>query len=122
MSVHYSPGTHPVAVTPHGFAVLDRDTSPALASRIHALLADGRGLGGVLEALTGAYGTSLSAVPPFAVALAERGAVRLAVRGRFALDTQADTAERISGEGVTTWTERVLPDVSRVELVAGTDA
>ncbi|WP_169583055.1 MULTISPECIES: FHA domain-containing protein [Microbacterium] len=122
MSVRYSPGAHPVAVTPHGFAVLDRDTSPALASRIHALLADGRGLGGVLEALTGAYGTSLSAVPPFAVALAEQGAVRLAVRGRFALDTRAGAAERISGEGVTTWTERVIPDVSRVELVAGTDA
>ncbi len=122
MSVHYSPGAHPVAVTPYGFAALAPDTSPALAARIHALVTDGRGLGGVLEALTGAYGTSLSAVPPFAVALAERGAVRLAVRGSFALEIEADTAERISGEGVTTWTERVIPEVSRVRLVATTDA
>ncbi|MCW3492801.1 FHA domain-containing protein [Microbacterium sp. SSM24] len=122
MSVHYSPGAHPVAVTPHGFAVLAGDTSPALAARIHALLADGRGLGGVLEALTGAYGTSLSAVPPFAVVLAERDAVRLAVRGSFALEVTAGTSERISGEGVTTWTERVIADVSRVELVGVPDA
>jgi hypothetical protein len=122
MSVHYSPGAHPVAVTPYGFAALAPDTSPALAARIHALVTDGRGLGGVLEALTGAYGTSLSAVPPFAVALAERGAVRLAVRGSFALEIEADTAERISGEGVTTWTERVIPEVSRVQLVVATDA
>jgi hypothetical protein len=122
MSVHYSPGAHPVAVTPHGLAVLAADTSPALAARIHALLAEGRGLGGVLEALTGAYGTSLSAVPPFAVAFAERGAVRLAVRGPFALEVTAADSERISGEGVTTWTERVVAEVSRVELAGGADA
>lgn len=122
MSVHYSPGAHPVAVTPHGLAVLAADTSPALAARIHALLAEGRGLGGVLEALTGAYGASLSAVPPFAVAFAERGAVRLAVRGPFALEVTAADSERISGEGVTTWTERVVAEVSRVELAGGADA
>lgn len=122
MAVHYSPGTHPVAVTPYGFAVLDPGTSAALAARIHALLTEGRGLGGVLEALTGAYGTSLSAVPPFAVAVAEQGAVRLAVRGPFGLGVEAGAAERISGEGVTTWTERVIPDVSRVTLETSTDA
>lgn len=122
MSVQYSPGSHPVAVTPHGFVVLAEDASPALASRIHALVADGRGLGGVIEALTGAYGTSLSAVPSFAVALAERGAVRLAVRGGFALEVESGASERISGEGVTTWTERVIPEVSRVSLVSGADA
>ncbi|WP_127473776.1 FHA domain-containing protein [Microbacterium sulfonylureivorans] len=122
MSVHYSPGAHPVAVTPHGIVVLAEDTSPALAARIHALVADGRGLGGVLEALTGAYGTSLSAVPPFAVALAERGSVRLAVRGGFALDVDAPTPEHVSGEGVTTWTERVIAEASRVSLVGEADA
>ena len=122
MSVHYSPGTHPVAVTPQGFAALADDTSPALAARIHALVADGRGLGGVLEALTGAYGTSLSAVPPFAVALAEGGSVRLAVRGSFVLDVDGRAPERVSGEGVTTWTERVIAEASRVSLEGGADA
>ncbi|MHC2998348.1 hypothetical protein OB08_03710, partial [Microbacterium sp. HJ5] len=122
MSVHYSPGAHPVAVTPQGFAVLADDTSPALLARVHGLLADGRGLGGVLEALTGAYGTSLSAVPPFAVALAENGAVRLIVRGAYALEVEAAAAERVSGEGVTTWTERVIAGASRVALVSETDA
>lgn len=122
MSVRYSPGERPVAVTPSGFAVLAPGTSPALAARIHALLHEGRGLGGVLEALTGAYGTSLSAVPPFVVALAERDAVRLAVRGSFAVDVEASSAERISGEGVTTWIERVVGDASRVALIGGSGA
>ncbi len=118
MSVHYSPGAHPVAVTPEGFVILAEDASPALAVRVHALIAAGRGLGGVLEALTDAYGISLSAVPSFAVALAERDSVRLAVRGGFALDVEASTSERVSGEGVTTWTERVIAAASGVSFAS----
>jgi hypothetical protein len=116
MSVHYSPGSQPVAVTPEGFVILAEDASPSLAVRVHSLIAAGRGLGGVLEALTDAYGISLSAVPPFAVALAEGDSVRLAVRGAFALDVEANASERVSGEGVTTWTERVIARASRVSF------
>ncbi|KQZ85744.1 hypothetical protein ASD56_05495 [Microbacterium sp. Root166] len=118
MSVHYSPGAQPVAVTPEGFVILAEDASPALAVRVHALVAAGRGLGGVLEALTDAYGISLSAVPHFAVALAEGDSVRLAVRGGFALDVEADAPERVSGEGVTTWTERVIAAASQVSFAS----
>jgi hypothetical protein len=34
------------------------------------------GIGAVLEALTSAFGTSLTAIPPFALAIAEAGGVR----------------------------------------------
>jgi hypothetical protein len=116
MPTLYAPGATPVAVTPRGFAVLKPGASAALLLRIRSVLTDGRGLGGVIEALTGAYGASLTAIPPFAVALAEGDAVRVAVRGDFAFDVDAAASERVSGEGVTTWTERVIPAVTRVRL------
>ena len=116
MSTLYAPGSTPVAVTPRGFAVVEAGASAALLARIRAVLADGRGLGGVIEALTGAYGASLTAIPAFAVALAEADGVRVAVRGDFAFDVDAAASEHVSGAGVTTWTERVVPAVVRVTL------
>jgi hypothetical protein len=119
MSARYSPGDIPVVITAHGIVVLAADTSPTLVSRIWAQVGAGRGLAAVLEALTGAYGTSLSAIPPFAVVLAEGDAVRLAVRGDIAVDIEMSTeSERVSGTGVTTWSERLLSDVTRVLVEA----
>ena len=119
MTARYSPGGIPVVVTPRGIVVLAADTSPTLVSRIWVQVGAGRGLAAVLEALTGAYGTSLSAIPPFAVVLAEGDSVRLAVRGDIAVDIEMTTeSERVSGTGVTTWSERVLSDVTRVLVEA----
>lgn len=114
MPTLYAPGATPVAVTPHGFVVLGSETPHTLAARIRTLVADGRGLGGVIDALTGAYGTSLTAIPPFGVALAEGDAVRIAVRGDIAFDVEATSSERVSGAGVTTWNERLVSGVVRV--------
>ncbi|MDR7110812.1 hypothetical protein J2X03_000668 [Microbacterium trichothecenolyticum] len=123
MPTLYAPGPTPVAVTPRGFAVLEPGASAALLTRIRSVLADGRGLGGVLEALTGAYGASLTAIPAFAVALADDDGVRVAVRGDFAFDIDGAASERVSGAGVTTWTERVIPGAVRVALTTpGSDA
>ncbi|KJL43848.1 FHA domain-containing protein [Microbacterium trichothecenolyticum] len=116
MPTIYAPGTTPVAVTPRGFAVLEPGASASLLARIRSVLADGRGFGGVIEALTGAYGASLTAIPAFAVALADGDGIRVAVRGDFAFDVDAAASERVSGAGVTTWTERVIPGAVRVAL------
>ena len=116
MSTLYAPGNTPVAVTPRGFAVLENGASAALLARIKALVAEGRGLGGVIEALTGAYGASITALPAFAVAIAEGEAVRLAVRGAFVFEVEGASTEQVSGEGVTTWTERVVAGAARVAL------
>lgn len=122
MPMLYAPGSTPVAVTPRGFAVFEHGASAALLARVRSVVADGRGLGGVIESLTGAYGASLTAIPSFAVALVEGDAVRIAVRGDFAFDIDADTPERVSGAGVTTWTERVVRGVRRVTLQSGAPA
>ncbi|WP_448389566.1 FHA domain-containing protein [Microbacterium aurum] len=78
----------------------------------------GGGIGAVIEALTGAFGTSLSAIPPFALAVAEAGGVRVAVRGAVEVVVEGDGgAESVSGEGVATWMERFLPGATRVTIV-----
>ncbi|MFD4958775.1 FHA domain-containing protein [Microbacterium sp. NPDC058389] len=119
MPMLYAPGSTPVAVTPRGFAVFEHGASAALLTRVRSVVAEGRGLGGVIESLTGAYGASLTAIPAFAVALVEGDSVRIAVRGDFAFDVDADAPERVSGAGVTTWTERVVRGVRRVTLQSG---
>lgn len=116
MPTLYSPGESLVAATPHGVVVLEPGSPVSVAAQVRVLVAEGRGLGGVIEALTGAYGASLTTMPSFAVALAEGGSVRVAVRGGFVLQVESAGPERISGEGVTTWSERVLDGVVRVTV------
>ncbi|MDE0545149.1 FHA domain-containing protein [Microbacterium sp. C7(2022)] len=121
MTAHYAPGAHPVAVTPHGFVMLSPESSASLVARVWHDVAAGRGLPAVLEALTGAYGTSLAAIPPFAVVLRESDSWRIAVRGDIAVEVEsAGGAELLSGAGVTTWSERVLGSASRVTVSAAT--
>jgi hypothetical protein len=82
-----------------------------LLERIWRTLDDGHGLSGVLEALTGEFGTNLKAIPPFAVAVATGSELRLAVRGAFRIDvTQPGASEpvTVAGDEVTTWNERVV--------------
>ena len=118
MPTLYTPGASLVAATPHGVVVLEPGSPGAVAARVRGLIAEGRGLGGVIEALTGAYGASLTAMPSFAVALAEGDKVRVAVRGAFELHVDSDRPETISGEGVTTWSERVLDHAGRVTVTS----
>lgn len=123
MPTLYSPGESLVAATPHGIVVLEPGGPLAVAARVRDLIADGRGLGGVIEALTGAYGASLTAMPAFAVALAEGDRVRVAVRGGYLLEVGSGRSEAISGEGVTTWSERVLDRAERITVTSrSTDA
>lgn len=110
-------------VSGSALAVLPAQVTPHTAEAAWRRLAQG-GIAGLLEALTGAFGTSLTAIPPFALVVVEEGAVRVAVRGGLELVVESGTgAEEISGRGVSTWVERVIPDVHRVSLAldAGAD-
>src|SRR5690606_35259432 len=113
----YAPGDAHALVTAHGVALVPADLSPQLLTRLWGELEQGRGLAAVLDALTGAFGTSLTAIPAFAVALAENGALRLAVRGGLEITVEtAFGAEQVSGAGVTTWTERLVSGAVRASL------
>lgn len=97
-------------------AVLSPDVSPLTAEAVFTRLGSG-GLGALLDALTGAFGTSLTVLPSFALVSVEGGGIRVAVRGPLELVVEGtDAAEAVSGEGVSTWTERFLPGAARVTL------
>ncbi|GAA1999571.1 FHA domain-containing protein [Microbacterium ulmi] len=112
--VRYASGSWRVAVTHRGVVVLEPGTAPGLAARIWRDVAAGRGLAGVLEALTGAFGASLDTIPSFAVVLEEHGSTRLAVRGALTVTVDTPTgAETVTGTGVTTWSERAFAAATR---------
>lgn len=97
-------------------AVLSPDVSPLTAEAVFTRIGSG-GLGALLDALTGAFGTSLTVLPSFALVSVEGGGIRVAVRGPLELVVEgAGAAEAVSGEGVSTWTERFLPGAERVTL------
>lgn len=97
-------------------AVLSPDVSPLTAEAVFTRIGSG-GLGALLDALTGAFGTSLTVLPSFALVSVEGGGIRVAVRGPLELVVEGtDAAEAVSGEGVSTWTERFLPGAARVTL------
>lgn len=108
-----------VAVEGGAFAVLSPEVTEATVEAIWRKIGGG-GIGAVLEALTGAFGTSLAAIPPFALAVAEGSGIRVAVRGPVeVLVHDATGTHAVSGEGVATWAERFLPDAQRVSIVLG---
>ena len=119
----YAPGDATAVVTRNGVALIGAELPAKLIDRIWAQLDGGRGLAAVIEALTGAFGTSLTAIPPFAVALAEQSSVRLAARGQMSISLDGSAgSETVSGAGVTTWSERVADGVTRIRMCSGTSA
>lgn len=118
--VRYRPASAPawrVAVEGSALAVLAPEVTDQTAEAVWRRVGDG-GIGAVLEALTGAFGTSLSAIPPFALAVVEPAGVRVAVRGpvEIIVDDEVGT-QAVSGEGVSTWTERFLPGARRLTVL-----
>lgn len=112
------------AVTGSALAVLPPAVTPHAVEGVWRRL-EGGGIGAVLDSLTGAFGTSLAAIPPFGLAVAEGDGVRVAVRGPVSLVVETtDGVEEVSGAGVATWTERFLPRAVRVsvDIGAGSDA
>ncbi|EZP27488.1 FHA domain-containing protein [Microbacterium oleivorans] len=112
------------AVTGSALAVLPPAVTPHAVEGVWRRLESG-GIGAVLESLTGAFGTSLAAIPPFGLAVAEGDGVRVAVRGPVTLIVETTGGvEAVSGAGVATWTERFLSGATRVsvDLGTGTDA
>ncbi|MFB2554187.1 FHA domain-containing protein [Herbiconiux liangxiaofengii] len=111
----YTPGTWRGVVSPRGVAVLPSDVGPEVLDRVWRALDGGDGLGAVLESLAGAFGTGLSALPPFAVATFDGGGIRVAVRGDLEIEIDERRTDAtggapvvVSGADVTTWSERVV--------------
>lgn len=111
--VRYRPGRWFGVVSEHGMALLPEVLGEEGVKQVAEAFAGGRGLASVLETLTGVFGASLVALPPFAVVALEGGLSRVAVRGDLLVEVVEDLDESapavvLSGEGVTTWNERMI--------------
>lgn len=107
----YSSGDWYALVTNYGVAMLPNSVSPELVERVWLALGAGGGLTAVLEGIVGGFGTSLSALPPFAVISWTTGSdeIRVAVRGPLQVQAAAaDGQVTIAGVGVTTWNEDAI--------------
>lgn len=77
-----------------------------------------RGIGVVIEALTGAFGTSLAAIPDFVLVIVEGDGLRVAVRGPIELVVETEAGPvSVSGTGVSTWAERLVPTAQRASAM-----
>ncbi|MBN9192429.1 FHA domain-containing protein [Microbacterium sp.] len=109
VGIRYAPGSAHLVATRGAVVLIDAPISTELLTRIWSEVDEGRGLAAVLEALSGAFGTSLTSIPPFVVAVGEADGVRLAVRGDILVTVDGPGGvENITGTGVTTWSEQVV--------------
>ena len=122
MTLRYVTGTARAVVRGGTVVVLPGPVEASLVEQVWDQLGADAGVVEVLQVLTGAFGSSLRTVPPFVVAVVTDRRVHVAARGRVSVTLELDGGERVrvDGEGVTTWSERVLEDV--VELLVRVDA
>src|SRR5450759_5273313 len=64
VDVRYTPGARFVAVSGSAVAVLDPAVTDEVLEAVWRALVAGGGVGEVLQIMTGAYGTSLTSIPP----------------------------------------------------------
>jgi hypothetical protein len=118
MDVRYTPGPRFVVVGELAIAVFDPSVSAEVLETVWHTLVAGGGVGEVLQTLTGAFGTNLTAIPTFAVIAPAIDGVRLAVRGPLVVRVRDRAGtQTVSGVGVTTWSERWMPDPVSIEIL-----
>lgn len=121
VEVRYVPATSAehwrVALAPAAAVALPANVSIPTVEAVWRRLEE-RGIGAVIEALTGAFGTSLAAIPDFVLAIVEGDGLRVAVRGPVELVVETETGPlSVSGQGVSTWVERLIPGVRRASAL-----
>ena len=117
----YSSGSWHVVAAPFSVGIFAAELQgTALEAMWKALHADPSPTA-VIENLVGSFGMSLGSLPAFAVAYhhPDSDELRLMVRGlaQARVTTSDGVTQDVSGMGVTSWTERVVPAVVRVELI-----
>lgn len=125
MQTIYRPGQWYLIVIPGALVALPPDVHNDLVSRLWERLPAEKTLASVMDVLTTAAGGSFVALPPFAAAVVEGSAVRIALRGGVVARVSSETGAsfELSGAEVTTWSEHFVGDATRIEVtVEQTDA
>lgn len=129
--IHYTPGDWLAVVHGPDAVMLPESTDDATVSQVAAALRNSSGLVEVIDVVAGAFGASLSLLPPFAVVLVRESEVQIAVRGEVELrlvplDGAAEAGEAtvLTGARTRTWHEQAvdLSSVGGVRIDAGPPA
>jgi hypothetical protein len=102
-----------VVAGPHGVLALPG----AEAARVDVLVSRLEEPDGFRAALESLVSAGIAGAPPFALLDGDTGVLRVVLRGEAAVTAQvAGSAVTFSGEGMSTWTERVLEGATGVQL------
>ncbi|MFS2089937.1 hypothetical protein [Paenarthrobacter nicotinovorans] len=102
--------------------LLGPETPHALIDTVWELLESSPEAHEVLNEVTGAFGVSLSRIPPFGI-IDSKDALRVFLRGDLELAVHLDgRQEHLTGRDVTTWTERRIVGVSSFNVYIGAPA
>lgn len=118
MQTIYRPGQWYLIVIPGALVALPPDATGETVAALWERLPRERSLATVIDVLTTQAGGSFADMPPFVAAVLEGTDARVAVRGSLAVRVTGTDAEAqtFSGADVTTWSERFVPGVSKVEI------
>lgn len=116
-AISYRPGPWLGLVRGGTIVLLDGGTREDVVHDLWAVLADRPTLQSVLGAVVSGYGTDLAALPEFAI-ISFDGKMHTILRGDVVVNTDgSEGAAELSGQGVTTWTERLLPEQEAFDVV-----
>lgn len=119
MNLTWNQGDHHGLVWPRGAALLDGSVEPAAVNAVHARLGDGVALTEFFTMLSEETGRSLLELPGFAVAVLGATGAHVAARGGFVVRTRGhESAQEVSGAGVSTWSEARVDSLDVIELLA----
>jgi len=113
--VVYRPGEWQVVVEESGIAALPADASTDKVVALSAMLS--RGVPELTEVIDVLSGGAITGLGSFAVALIGPTGTRFAVRGAVTVTTGWDVS--LSGEDITTWSERFVAEPPRFEIGFG---
>ena len=119
MSTRWAPGACKLLAWDQGLALLDGGVGDQQAEALWRVVRRDARLGSFLQALMETTGAGLLNLPPFAVAILDGHGAHVAVRGSWSVLIRANEQElRPSGEGITTWEEKLVAGATVVEIQA----
>lgn len=123
MTLRYAPGEARALVRGGAVVLLPAPVDAPVLEQLWDQLGAEPGVVEVLQVLTGAFGSSLRTVPPFAVAVVTDRRAHVAVRGALSVTLEVAGGERlhVDGDDVTTWSERVVDDVADLLVRTGAE-
>lgn len=120
MLTTYRTGSWHLLISAGVVVALPPNAPEVLVSRLWERQGEQRSLAAIVDILTDHSGGSLAAMPFFAAAVLEGNDVRTAVRGPVTVTvTGSQGVEEVSGQNVTTWSERFVGGATALSVRTG---